>query len=178
MQRLPQGYSLANAATEEIDTLIGIDLAASTLFEGTGLIDDSALDDHVPSKVFEHAIESGNLLTARDKKGQVVGFALLSRRQDTLYLDQISVHPDHGRMGLGGALITRVLEEAKFRKLKTVTLSTFRDLAWNGPFYRRHGFKEIARKKMDGWMLELEKVQEATLDMSQRCFMRRKVRWL
>lgn len=178
MQRLPQGYSLASAATEEIDALIKIDLAAGSLFEGTGLIDDSALGDHVPADIFEQAIENGNLFTARDRKGMAVGFALTSLRQNTFYLDQISVHPDHGRKGLGRALVRRVVDEARLRHLKSVTLSTFRDLAWNGPFYRRLGFKEVTRKKMEDWMLDLEKVQEATLDISERCFMRRKVTWL
>lgn len=178
MQRLPQGYSIARADQEEVERLIDIDLAAGQLFNDSGLISDDALSDHVPADIFETAIDNQNLLTARNEKGLAVGFALTSERAGTFYLDQISVHPDFGRKGLGSALIKRVVEEAKFRKLKTVTLSTFREIAWNGPFYKKHGFKEIARRQMEDWMIDLEKVQAASLDISQRCFMRRKVKWL
>ncbi len=178
MQRLPQGYSIARADREEIDTLIDIDLAAGHLFNDTGLIAEDALSDHVPADVFDTAIEKNHVLTARTEKGVAIGFALTSERTGTLYLDQISVHPDHGRQGLGSALITRVVEEAKIRKFKTVTLSTFRDLAWNGPFYKKLGFREVARRQMEDWMIDLEKVQAMSLDISQRCFMRRKVKRL
>ncbi|KCZ89477.1 GNAT family N-acetyltransferase [Hyphomonas johnsonii] len=178
MRRLPEDYSITRVAPEEIPALIAIDLAAGELFNDTGLIDEDALDDHVPPDVFAQAIETRHLITVRDGKGQPVGFALTSNRGGTLYLDQISVHPDHGRQGLGAALIERVVDEAKARKLRQITLSTFRELAWNGPFYHRLGFREIPREKLADWMLDLEKAQAASLDISQRCFMARRTGWL
>ena len=114
----------------------------------------------------------------RAGSGIPVGFALVSLRGGTLYLDQISVHPDHGRQGLGAALLGRVVDEARTRKLRRVTLSTFRDLPWNGPFYARHGFREIKRSDMANWMLDLERIQAEDLDISKRCFMVRKLGWL
>lgn len=95
-----------------------------------------------------------------------------------LYLDQISVHPDQGQRGIGAALLTRVIDEAKRRKLRRVALSTFRDLPWNAPFYAKHGFREIRRSDMAEWMLELERIQAEELDVSKRCFMVRKIGWL
>ncbi|KDA03922.1 GNAT family N-acetyltransferase [Hyphomonas oceanitis] len=178
MRRLPDDYSITRAARDEIPALIRVDLAASTLFAETGLLSAEALNDHVPQEVFEQAIANDDLLVARDHKGRAVGFALTSQRGGTLYLDQISVHPDHGRKGLGRALIARLASEAKARKLKCITLSTFRDLAWNGPFYRRLGFREIAATKKADWMIDLEKVQATSLDLSKRCFMMRRIGWL
>jgi GNAT superfamily N-acetyltransferase len=178
MQTLPKDYSITRSAGDEIPVLIAIDLAAGALFVDTGLLSEEALADHVPEEVFEHALKENDLIVARDAKGQPVGFALTSQRGGTLYLDQISVHPDHGRKGLGRALIARVVGEARERKLRCITLSTFRDLAWNGPYYRTLGFREIPQSKMADWMRALEKVQAASLDVSQRCFMMRKVGWL
>lgn len=112
-------------------------------------------------------------------RGEAVGFALTSVRGASLYLDQISVDPAHGRKGLGAALMERVLKDAGRRGLKSVTLSTFRDLAWNGPFYRRLGFRELPRAQMQDWMREIEDIQKANgLDVSKRCFMIRKTGWL
>jgi GNAT superfamily N-acetyltransferase len=179
MRRLPEDYSISGVAADEIPALVAIDLAASQLFAGTGYLSDEQLLDHVPADVFEAAIPLGHVFVARDRKGTPAGFVLTSEREGTLYIDQISVDPAHGRRGLGASLVNRVIRDAGARKLKTVTLSTFRDLPWNGPFYRKLGFREISRKRMDAWMLALEKVQaDAGLDTEKRCFMARRSGWL
>ena len=158
--------------------LIEVDLAAGQLFAPTGLIQGEALNDHVPQTVFEQAIAAGDVVKVHEGPGVPLGFALVSHRGGTLYLDQLSVHPDHGRKGLGAALIQRVFQVAKQRKLRLVTLSTFRDVPWNGPFYRKLGFRELARKELADWMLDLEKIQALSLDVSKRCFVARKIGWL
>jgi ribosomal protein S18 acetylase RimI-like enzyme len=178
MRRLPGGYSISAAAPGEIPALIAVDLAAGQLFAGTGMLPDAALADHVPAEVFEAAMPGGHLLVARSKAGAPAGFALTSVRGRSLYLDQISVHPDHGRRGLGAALMRRVLKEAGRRRLQGVTLSTFRNLAWNAPFYRTLGFRELPRRRMADWMLAIEARQAEDMDVAQRCFMRRKTGWL
>ncbi|MFN7056998.1 GNAT family N-acetyltransferase [Hyphomonas sp.] len=176
MRRLPQGYQICGAAEEEIPDLIAIDLAAGQLFAGTGLLPEEALSDHVPADILRDAIALGHIHTVRDAKGRLAGFTLTSVRRTTLYLDQISVHPDHGRKGLGAALLERVAGEAKDRGLKTVMLSTFRDLPWNAPFYRRHGFRIVPPRKYETWMLQIEAAQaKQGLDVSKRCFMVRRL---
>lgn len=172
MRRLPQGYHVCGATEDEIPALIAIDLAAGQMFAGTGLLSQEQLNDHVPEAIFRGAIGAGHLHTVRDQRKQLAGFALTSERGGGLHLDQISVDPAHGRKGLGAALIACVVEEARRRGAKRVVLSTFRDLPWNGPFYRRHGFREVPRKKMETWMMEIEAAQaENGLDIRQRCFM-------
>lgn len=178
MQRAVKGYDISAAKRSEVDALIEIDKAASTLFAPTGLLSEEALEDHVPADVLVHAAEIEDLFVARHFKDGPIGFALVSPRGGTLYLDQISVHPDHGRQGVGAALVRRVIAEARARKIRRVTLSTFRDLPWNGPFYRKMGFREMKRRELAGWMLELEAIQAESLDTSKRCFMVRKTGWL
>ncbi|PKP80599.1 MAG: N-acetyltransferase [Alphaproteobacteria bacterium HGW-Alphaproteobacteria-18] len=179
IRRPPAGYVITGAAAEEIPALIAIDLAAGQLFAGTGLLSEAQLADHVPEAVFQDAISSGHLHTVRDRKGALAGFVLTSIRENNLYLDQISVDPAQGRKGLGAALIGRVMEEAKDRGLKRVVLSTFRDLPWNGPFYRKNGFRELPRKKMEKWMIEIESIQDDNgLNVRERCFMARRLGWL
>ena len=179
MRRLPAGYSISGLAVDEIPALIAVDLASGQLFSGTGLLPEGTGNEFVPAEVFAAAIPGGHVFAARDRKGTPVGFALTSVRDGSLYLDQISVDPTHGRKGVGANLVMRVVKDAGHRKLKTVTLSTFRDVAWNGPFYRSLGFREVARKKMTGWMLEIEGIQaEKGLDVDKRCFMARRSGWL
>lgn len=177
MRRLPEGYTLTRADAADIADLIAIQIASDTLFAGTGLVAETALDDHIPEDLLASAVAARHVFIARDDtQGWPVGFTLTSERGSTLYLDQVSVHPDHGRRGIGRALVARVIDDARDRGLKSVTLSTFRDVAWNGPFYRKLGFREIPPAKRADWMNELEALQAETLDVSKRCFMRRRAR--
>lgn len=179
IRRPPAGYVITGAATEEIPALIAIDLAAGKVFEGTGLLPEAQLGDHVPAEVLREAMRSGHLHVARAGKGVAAGFTLTSVREGWLYLDQISVDPAHGRGGVGSALIGRVMLEARDRGLKRVALSTFRDPPWNGPFYRKNGFRELPRKKMEKWMIEIESIQDDNgLNVRDRCFMARRLGWL
>ncbi|MFN3211800.1 MAG: GNAT family N-acetyltransferase [Henriciella sp.] len=176
MSDLPEGYSITAAELDDIPALIAVDKAASSLFAETGLLGEDALADHVPAEVFEKEIPLFNVFVARNEHGWAVGFALIRLRGNGLYLDQVSVHPDHGKKGIGRALVIRVLTETELRKLPHVSLSTFRDVAWNGPFYASMGFKEIPYDKLEPYMLEIEDAQRPFMDVTKRCFMRRKVR--
>jgi len=176
MSDLPEGYTITAGQVDDIPALIAVDKAASALFTSTGLLEPETLSDHVPAEVFESEMPLGSVFVARNQHDWAVGFALIRLRGSGLYLDQVSVHPDHGQKGIGRALVIRVLTEAERRKLPHVNLSTFRDIAWNGPFYASLGFKEIPREKLEPYMREIEEAQKPFMDVTQRCFMRRKVR--
>lgn len=176
MSDLPEGYSISTGRSEDIPAIIAVDIAASALFEATGLLTGDALKDHVPAELLEREIEGKNVFVARNQHGWPVGFALIRIRRNGIYLDQVSVHPDHGRKGIGRALVIRVLTEAELRKLPHVSLSTFRTVPWNGPFYASLGFREIPSSRLEPYMREIEQAQRPFMDVSTRCFMRRKVR--
>ncbi len=176
MRQMPERYFITLLSEPDIPALMATDRAASRMFEDTDLISQEALFDNVPRHVFEEAMINDHVLVARRPDGFPIGFALTSLRGDGLYLDQISVHPDHGQQGIGTALMVHVLEDAEARQLPYVTLSTFRNVPWNAPFYASMGFREIHRNKFDPFMFEIEEAQRPVMDISARCFMRRKVR--
>jgi len=64
-----------------------------------------------------------------------IGFAGIIALDGHPHLEQISVHADHGRKGIGSRLLEEVIEPG-------LTLITFRDIPWNGPWYAKHGFAE------------------------------------
>jgi hypothetical protein len=57
--------------------------------------------------------------------------------------------------------------------LPSVTLTTFRDIAWNAPFYARCGFAELADRDLNPRLAAI-RVREAALglDVANRCAMR------
>lgn len=72
-----------------------------------------------------------------------VGFALFEPFPDSLHLEEVDVLPDHAGHGLGRRLIEAGAEEGRARGFTRVTLSTFRSVPWNGPYYERLGFSEL-----------------------------------
>ena len=69
-----------------------------------------------------------------------VGFAQLEIVDGQAHLAQLSVSPDHGRQGIGRALVLAAKAWALEAGFHTMTLCTFADVPFNGPFYAGCGF--------------------------------------
>lgn len=76
--------------------------------------------------------------------GAVVGFAHVIETDGIAHLEQLSVSPEHSRLGYGRMLIDAAKKEARGRGYDRLTLRTYADVPWNGPFYSRAGFAEEA----------------------------------
>ena len=72
-----------------------------------------------------------------------VGFALVCLVDEQPHIQEMDVHPEHARRGLGRRLANRVLDQAREQGFSRVTLTTFRRVPWNEPFYRKLGFREL-----------------------------------
>jgi GNAT superfamily N-acetyltransferase len=82
------------------------------------------------------------LVVAAEDSADPVGFAQILEVDGFVHLEQLSVLPAHGRRGLGRALVEAALAESARRGYDTITLRTFADVPWNGPFYASCGFIE------------------------------------
>lgn len=102
-----------------------------------------------------------------------IGFLIGDVAGDTFHIVELSVRLDRQRSGIGSALLTHVIDWARAQGLRAVTLTTFRDVAWNAPFYRRIGFREIAwldlARHASRW---LEREAALGLPKERRCAMR------
>jgi len=72
-----------------------------------------------------------------------VGFVWMSLVDGRAHVEQISVLTAAGRRGVGRSLLDAACSWAEEAGYGGVTLCTFRDVAWNGPFYRSAGFVEL-----------------------------------
>jgi GNAT superfamily N-acetyltransferase len=104
-----------------------------------------------------------------------VGVARVELVDGTAHLEQLAVLPSHMRRGVGTALLERVLSWAADNGHTAVTLCTFGDVAWNGPFYARSGFLELEPADWTPGLAELRRHEaELGLDaMGRRVVMRR-----
>ena len=90
------------------------------------------------------------------------------------HLEEIDVLPEHGRRGLGSRLVMAVCDWAESAGYRSVTLTTFRDVPWNMPFYARLGFEVIPPEALSPALQSV--VRDETrrgLDPTRRVAMRR-----
>ncbi len=131
------------ARAEDLAALPGIEYAADRRFAEIGMpeVTEAELFDR---RELGEALADGWLWVATDEADAPVGFALGERLDENAHLEELSVHPDHGRRGLGRAMLAALVDRARREGLPAVTLTTYRDVPWNGPFYARLGFRPLA----------------------------------
>ena len=134
-------YTIAAAEPRHLPLLPAIELAAASLL--AGYAPKSVLAETTSQADLEQAQQHGQLWVALSG-GVPVGFAHVKVLEPgAAHLEEIDVHPEHGRRGIGRRLVIAVCQWAAANGYSCVTLTTFRDVPWNMPFYTRIGFTEI-----------------------------------
>jgi GNAT superfamily N-acetyltransferase len=163
------------ARPDEVPRLRTIEDTAGEIFSGLGLIDE-ALDMSFPLDDLTRLVAMGQVWVGCREDDLPVGMVIASVREGAVYVEEMDVLPEYGRRGLGARLLERVCAWAQEQGHAAVTLSTFRDVPWNGPFYRRHGFRDLEPVEWTPGMRAIRE-QEARhgLAVEARVFMRREL---
>jgi GNAT superfamily N-acetyltransferase len=168
----PEDGRIRPARPDEARRLWEIEDVAGTLFSGLGLIDE-ALDPSFPLEDLTHLIGIGQAWVTCTTDDVPVGMVLASVRDGAVYIEEMDVLPSHGRRGLGSRMLAFVCEWARSQGYPAVTLSTFRDVPWNGPFYRKRGFRDLLPSE---WTPGMRRIREREarhgLSIAARVFMR------
>ena len=160
------------ATPADFETLQEIERRAGTLFIDVGLPE---IAEH-PAPTLDELHEAEALLVAVATGGQVVGYAWVERVDGETHLEQLSVLPEHGRQGVGTALLDAVVDWAHARGDRAVTLTTFRDVPFNGPLYAKRGFCEVPEAEWTEAERQLVADEAAMgLEPATRMLMRRSV---
>jgi GNAT superfamily N-acetyltransferase len=165
-------YSIEAAAVEHLRAIPAIEQAAASLFS----------EDDLPVElrllVTEHAAlhkaqRAGRLWVALSQNRQPVGFALTDIVDGHAHLDEMDVHPEHTRRGLGTKLLQTVIAKAREQNHVALSLVTFRHLPWNAPFYEKFGFTRLAAADLGPEMKSLLAEERAAgLNSDDRIAMR------
>jgi GNAT superfamily N-acetyltransferase len=132
--------SIRPVRADELALLPAVEAAADTLFAP---FDHGAFPGPGTPEDFAAALV---VLVAGDPP---VGLCRIDKVGEGAHLEQLSVHPDHGGRGIGRALLHAGIEWAREHGYGELTLATYRDVPWNGPFYASEGFVEIG--PADDW---------------------------
>lgn len=164
------------AAAAEVVLLGPLERAAGERFRDVGMA-SVAGDDPPTIEDYERARRDGRLWVAT-LDDEVVGYAWAEDLAGQAHLEQVSVLPEAGGQGVGIALVDRVQAWATEQGAASLTLSTFRDLRWNGPWYRRLGFTDLDPEEIATdarWQGLRAHEAERGLDIGARIVMRRPI---
>ena len=121
------------AQPAELPYLQEIENASGDVFREVGM-PEIADDDPMSLE----ALAAQEVWVAVGQQGVPLAFIAAGDVDGATHIHQVSVHPSHARQGIGAALIEHVT-----RADRAVTLTTFRDVPWNAPYYERLGFRTV-----------------------------------
>jgi ribosomal protein S18 acetylase RimI-like enzyme len=123
-------YPIRPYRSADLDDFVAVNHAAEQLFAEAGM----QLPPDDPAELIQHAhcaFVAGEPL---------VGFIAVELVDGNLHVAQLSVHPCCHRQGIGGRLLEAAADYASASGLDMMTLTTFRDVQWNAPWYTKRGF--------------------------------------
>lgn len=168
------GYTIRLARADELEELQEIERAAGKLFAEIGL-DEVAESEPLPLEFLEEQQGAELVWVTADAEDKPVGFAVVSELDGTCFLEEISVHPAHGRRGMGKSLIEFLCGWASGNGYRAITLSTFSDVPWNTPYYSRLDFRILDTKEMSPDLKELLAEETQAWAPLKRVLMRREL---
>lgn len=155
---LPLGYSIRRRHPDDDTQLVLIENRAAELFRAHGYA--SIAEAPIPDVAWLRIMIDGqDVWVAADGHDAAVGFAVAGEVAGFLHLRELSVDPAHGRKGLGRALVLAVHDAAKAAKRVGTSLTTFRDVPFNAPFYAKLGFVELPLSEAPQRLLEAFKAE-------------------
>jgi GNAT superfamily N-acetyltransferase len=169
-------FSIRLARRDEVERLGTIERTASELFAGAHVSADLNGSIYDPDDL-ELLIEKGQVwIASLDDDDVAVGFVIALKMDDVLHVEELDVLPEFGRRGIGTALLEHVCSWAASNGISSATLSTFRDVPWNAPFYLKHGFRILEPHEYTSNLLTVRETEERSgLRLETRVVMRREL---
>ena len=164
------------ATAADLPLLQDIERAAGCVFAAIGM--QAIAEDEPPGlDELEAFRRAGGAWVAAEPGAAPVAYLVAMPVDGCLHIEQVSVHPDAARRGIGRALIEHAAAVAAAGGRPALTLTTFADVPWNAPYYARLGFRVLAEDELGPGLVALLAHEERRgLPRALRVAMRRDVR--
>ncbi|WP_224244331.1 GNAT family N-acetyltransferase [Hyalangium gracile] len=167
-------FQIRHAVSTDAALLPDIEHSAGELFRTLPDLAWIADTGVMSAEVHLGRIAQGTVWVAQLEEGPLVGFLNAERVGDELHIWEFAVHSSHQGRGVGRRFMETVEAYARREGISALTLTTFRGVPWNEPFYARLGFETLEGDAI-GERLSAVLRDEALkgLPAERRCAMRR-----
>ena len=86
-------------------------------------------------------------IAAMDERGRILGYVGMMYVLDEGYISNVAVAPEHRRLGIADALISKLMERSACLELSFVTLEVRCSNSAAMALYKKHGFIPVGRRK-------------------------------
>ncbi|WP_374570278.1 GNAT family N-acetyltransferase [Phenylobacterium sp.] len=164
------GFRVRLAYPDEVDQLPPVERSAAELFRGSA--QDHVADGEVSPAPFYRPLAEAGLVWVAEAGDGIAGFAACEAFDDALHIWELAVARPYQARGIGRALVEDAVRAARTMGLPAVTLTTFADIAWNAPLYRKLGFRALDGAERPQRLRDVL-AREAARGLTGRCAMRR-----
>lgn len=161
---------IRSATPVDLDNLAILEVQAGQVFHSVGM---SEVADDVPDQEALRRSQGQGLIWVAEVHGEIAGYIVATVLDGNAHIGQVSVAPAYARQGIGHLLISHVEDWGRRHSRPATTLTTFRDVPWNGPYYETLGYRELSGSEI-GSEVSAEMKHEGSLpgiDASRRCAM-------
>lgn len=130
-------------------------------------------DDVMSAEMHERYIEKGTVWVA-EANDRLIGFITAREEGDEhcLHILELAVEAGHQGKGIGRKLMITAKQYAAKKNLPALTLTTFRDLAFNEAFYQKLGYQTLETDQISPRLRDiLTSETENGLPADRRCAM-------
>lgn len=158
---------------KDVQFLSDIEKSSAQVFHSIPELSWIADDDVLPIETHIKYVEAGTSWIAVDRTDNPLGFLCAECIERELHIWLFAVRLNSQGKGIGRALLETALAFAMHIELDGLTLTTFRSIPWNEPFYARFGFKTLEKDSMgDRLAATLQREVEHGHPGERRCAMR------
>lgn len=158
----------------DVPLLPEIERSASEIFrQWPGL--EWIADDDVQSTEQHRALIAEGVVFVADLPGvRTAAFLNGEVTRDALHIWQMAVHRDQQGRGIGRRLVAAAKQFATEHEVNALTLTTFKEVPWNEPYYQKLGFITLGYEDLGSRLRGvLDAEEQAGLPAARRCAMRK-----
>lgn len=162
--------SIRRAVAADFPAMAVIENDSDQNFAGTDL-DWISRAEATPAEALMPMLDEGTIWVAEDD-GAPIGFIAAGTDDGLFVIHQISVAQKAQRRGVGRLLMQAAIDHARTSGLPGLSLTTYRDVAWNAPWYAGFGFVDVPAGERHPVLADmLAHEAEAGHDPARRCAM-------
>jgi GNAT superfamily N-acetyltransferase len=131
---------IRQARSADLPHLPAIELSAAEAFRGLD-VPERIFEEFTPADAWSARQQAGTLWVAQGDDGRLHAFLAATRHGRRLHIDEFAVALDQQGRGLGRRMLAHAIDAARQAGLRRLSLTTFRGVPWNAPFYASAGFR-------------------------------------